>query len=446
MSSNKNRVYTAHQFMHGPMKEFSIADNKRSIPSLLDGLKVSQRKAIWGMMIRGENAPEIQIERVSAAIAATTDYHHGTTSMESTIIAMANNYPGSNNLNVFIPSGQFGSRLEKSSSSPRYIFTRFSPNFRKIFKKDDDIILQNILSEGDKIEPKYFLPILPFMLINGAEGTGTGHACKILSYNPEDLRDYTINYLSGKKTKNLLPWFNGFKGDVERNADTNQIAMTGKFEIINTTTIKVSELPIGTFQDQYKDHLHKIIDSDFIKDFDDLSTEDSFDFIISAPRSTTALDKSVLMQKLKLISRDTENYTLWNEEGKLEKFENVDSIMERFIGWRLDRYEDRRKKLIELVSEDSRFASEKARFIEFYLSNTSKFKTSTRQDALKLLSSKKFTDNDIPKLMAMSIWTLTGDEISKLMNEIEKLEEQLNSLNEDTNRGMYLRELKELKF
>lgn len=441
------RQIRVKHFMGSAFKDFSLADNARSIPKLFDGLKPSQRKALYGVQLRGENAAEIQVERLAAQVAAATDYHHGTGSMESTIVGMANNYAGSNNMNVFIPSGQFGSRLTKDAAAGRYIFTKFSPYFRQLFKKEDDAILENVLVDGEKIEPQFYIPLLPFMLINGAQGTGTGHACVIMNYHPEHIRDACIEAIKAKdgKIKNakLVPWYKDFNGTIERVEETGQVVITGKMEIVNTTTIRVYELPIGMFLDQYKEHLRKMEDAGLIRDFDDHSTEEAFEFIIRCPRTTTDMDEEELYKKFKLISRDTENFTLWNENGTLERFPSVNSIIERFVPWRLARYEDRRQKLIAESGESIRWMSEKLRFILFYLSNVDAFKNKKKDELIKMLLGEKFVDYD--RLLQMPMWNLTKDKIDELRKQIGNEQTYLKTLEEDSADKMYARELKEFK-
>ncbi len=439
------RIRTKH-FMNSAFKEFSLYDNVRSIPFLFDGMKPSQRKAVYGVQLRGESAGEIQVERLAAQVAAATDYHHGTGSMESTIIGMACNYTGTNNMNVFIPSGQFGSRLTKEAAAGRYIFTKFSPYFRQLFKKEDDSILQHHVVDGEKIEPKFYIPLLPMMLINGAQGTGTGHACLIMNYHPEQVRDACLKVVEGKQLKKgaLIPWFKNFTGTVERNAETGQVVITGKLEVVNSTTIKITELPVGVYLDPYKDHLKKLEDSGFIKDFEDRSTEEGFEFVVSCPRSTTILDNEELYKKFKLVARDTENLTLWNEDGVLERFDSVEDIIERFVGWRLERYEDRRQKLIAETTEAIRWMNEKLRFILFYLDNVDSFKNKKKEDLIALLLKNEFVDYD--RLLQMAMWNLTKDKIDELRRQIDDQKKYLASLEEDSAQAMYKRELKEFKY
>jgi len=436
----------ASNFFNTAFKEFSLYDNVRSIPTLFDGLKPAHRKTLYGMQLRGENAAEIQVERVAAQIAAATDYHHGVGSLEGTIVGMAVNYPGTNNMNLLMPNGQFGSRLTKEASAGRYINTKFSENFRKLFKKEDDAILDHILVDGEKIEPKYYIPLLPMVLVNGSQGTGTGHANLVMSYHPEHVRDACLKVVMGKKLPmdTLVPWFKGFSGTVERVEDTGQVVITGHLEVVNSTTIRITELPIGIYLDQYKDFLYKLEDSGFIKKHIDNSTEAGFDFEIIAPRTTTQLDLDTLYQKFKLISRDTENFTLWNENGVLERFDTAEDIVERFVVWRLDRYEYRRQRLIAVTKEDVRWLSEKLRFVLFYLDNVDQFKNKKKDDLVNLLLKNKFNDYD--RLLAMSMWNLTRDKIEELKKEIEALKVKLTTLEADTAKEMYKRELKEFTY
>lgn len=435
-------------FFNTAFKEFSLYDNVRSIPRLSDGLKPSQRKSIYGTLIRGENAGLMQVERLSSYVAATTDYHHGVGSLSSTIVGMANNYAGSNNLNLFVPEGQFGSRLTPDSAAHRYIETKLSPWFRALFPKSDDAILEHHEVDGEKIEPKTYAPLLPMVLVNGAQGTGTGHACLIMSYNPKEIRDLCLHAAQTGKVKfkpgTLVPWFNGFTGTVERNPETGQVVITGKLEVVNSTTIKVTELPIGTYLDQYKARLNKLEDDEFIKDYEDRSTEDGFEFVVTVPRSTTALSEEELYKKFGLISRDTENYTVWNIDGVLQRFESAEALIEAFVPWRLEMMEKRRQYLIADLKEQVRFASEVVRFIKFYLANVKVFRDTPKKELVEILLENRFVDYE--RLLSMQIWSLTKDKIAELEDKLTKLKSELAKIEADTAVEMYRRELKALPF
>ena len=440
------RSIKAKHFMNSAFKEFSLYDNVRSIPAIQDGLKPSQRKALYGTTLRGESASEIQVERLAAYIASETDYHHGTGSMESTIVGMAVDYTGTNNMNVFIPSGQFGSRLTKEAAASRYIMTQLSKNYRKLFKKEDECILEHNIVDGEKIEPKHYLPILPLVLINGSQGTGTGYASYIMNYNPNDIKKAILEVLDGKKLNKyrLNPWYNGFSGTITRDKNSGQVSITGKLEVKNSTTIHITELPVGFYLDQYKDHLVKLEDEGFIKDFEDRSTEEGFDFLVTCPRTTTTLTETRLYEKFKLISRDTENYTLWNEEGSLEKFDSAEDIITRFADWRLGCYETRRQKLIAETKEQIDLMNEKLRFILFYLDNTEAFRSKNKKDLIELLTQNGFESYD--KLLQMPIWNLTKEKIAELEDSITQKKTYLQSLMVTTAVRMYSAELLEFSY
>lgn len=439
-------------FFSSNVKTFSLYDNVRSIPKLTDGLKPSQRKALCGALSRGENAGELQLERLASLIAAHTDYHHGASSLVGTIVNMANStMPGMNNMNLFVPSGQFGSRLTKEPGAGRYIFTYLSPNFRQLFKKEDDCILKPIIVDGEPIEPETYIPLLPMPLINGASGTGTGHACEIYSYHPNDVRDSVLASLEGKnKTrKSLTPWFRGYHGTVSRVPGTGQVVTAGKLEIVDANTIRITELPLGVYVETYKDFLNELEVSTpakpaLIKSYDDRSTEESFDFIVNVPRSTTDLPLETLMTKFKLIGRGTENFTLWSPAGILKKYESPEHVIEDFITWRLEKYEERRQKQIEDAAEQARFQGEQIRFVKFYLKNSKVFKDTGKKELINLLLEHNFADYE--RLMAMPLWNLTRDKIEELEKKLTTTLESLVHLKNDTASAMYTRELRSFSY
>jgi DNA topoisomerase-2 len=446
-SHSTRRSIRVRDYFNTAVKTFSLYDNVRSIPKITDGLKPSQRKALYGTVDRGENAGEIQVERLASMIAAKTDYHHGAASLVGTMVGMAcDKMPGMNNMNLFTPSGQFGSRLTNEPGAGRYINTELTQYFRQLFKKEDDCILVPILSDGEEIEPHTYIPLLPMPLVNGASGTGTGHACEIFLYNPEQVRDAVLKCLEGKKLKGgtLTPWFRGYHGTVARNKENGQVTTTGCLEVVNSTTIRITELPLGVYLDSYKKVLDKLEEEEFIRQYDDGSSEDSFNFTITAPRSTTAMDHEALLKKFKLIGRGTENFTLWNPDGVLQKYESAEAVIEGFVPWRLSQYEVRRQKLIADTTEQIRFQSEVVRFIKFYLANTKVFKDTGKADLIALLLSKDFVDYE--RLLSMPIWNLTKDKIAELEKKLADLKAYLATLKSDTAGEMYKRELKAFSY
>lgn len=436
---------SVQNFFNDNFKLYSAHSNVRGLPFIGDGFKQAHRKAMWGMISRGENAPKDTVERIASKAASDTDYHHGVGSLEGTIVGLAQDFAGSNNMNLLSPEGQFGSRLDKKPSASRYIKTQLHENFRKLFKKEDDAIMEWNYSNGVKIEPKYFIPILPTVLINGAEGMGTGHATLIFSYNPNDLKEAALQILSGKKLKKygLTPFFRGFTGEVLRNPDTGQVTTRGKLSVVNTTNIKITELPVGMESDPYEAHLFKLQDAKFINDFD-FVYEEGYDISVKVPRTTTDLNEEELYKRFKLERKDTENFTMWGADGFIKKFETAEEVLEEFVTWRLKQYAKRLAAQVEQTSADIEWSSMKIRFINFYLKNTKLFKDTGKKELIALLLENDFPEYD--RLLAMNLWNLTRDRIAELQKELDELKAKLIELKSETPENIYKRELKEFSY
>ena len=299
---------------------------------------------------------------------------------------------------------------------------------------------------GDfKIEPKYFIPLLPVVLLNGAEGMGTGHATHIFQYSVKDLKDAILKELDGKPLPDhtLVPSWKDFKGTVTRNKTSGRVTVVGDFKTVNSTEIRVTELPVGMQSDKYEELLFKLEDKGVVRRFKNASDDNGFEFILSVPHTTTYKPREELLKVLKLVSNDTENLTLWGIDGFITKYRSVEHVVSDFVKWRLARYEERRKKQIEITEAEILWLNEAMRFILFYLSNVGLFKDTGKQDLLNLLVKEKFSDPD--RLLSMPIWSLTKDRIAELAKKLETEEAKLAAYQKDTADKLYRRELAALK-
>ena len=438
---------TASRFLDEKLRLYSAHSNVRGIPYIGDGFKQAHRKAVWGMLKRGENADFDTVERIAAAAASTTDYHHGVGSLEGTIVGLAQDFAGANNVPLFKKFGQFGSRLSKHPSASRYIKTKLNNTFRQIFRKDDDLIFDHVMSNGVPVEPKFFTPVLPLVLINGAEGMGTGHSTFIMSYNPDDIKSAILKLLDGKtlKKNSLLPWWNGFTGTVSRDTETGQIVIEGSYTVKEgrSPTITITELPIGMESESYESHLHKLEDKELIIDSDNMSDEAGFEFVVRVPRSTLLLSDEEIKKHFKLIKRETENLTVWDGDGVLRRFDCVEDLLEHWVVWRIDRYEDRRQAMMKKISADIVWAGLKIRFIKFYLANYKFFRDTPNKELVERLVQEGFDRHE--ELLGMPMRNLTHDKIKELEKDVEDLKVALANLKADTPVDMFKRELKELK-
>jgi DNA topoisomerase-2 len=240
---------------------------------------------------------EIKVAQFSGYVSEHSCYHHGEASLNGAIIGLAQNYVGSNNINLFMPCGQFGTRLlgGKDSASERYIYTYLNPITRKIYSELDDAVLHYIEDDGYSVEPIYYVPIIPMILVNGTKGIGTGFSTDIMSYNPIQIIDYLVGKLNkteNHKTLLIEPYYQGFKGKIYPIDDThNKYIIKGNYEILGNDKIRISELPIGTWTQDYKEFLESLIENtkgknpknndEYIKDYTDMSTDLNVDFEIS---------------------------------------------------------------------------------------------------------------------------------------------------------------------
>lgn len=436
---------TVSELFAGPVRDYSIYANQRSIPHVIDGLKPTQRKILYGMTLKAPSVPHggIKVAQLASFVAEVTAYHHGEGSVAGAIVKMAQKFPGANNLPLLAAIGQFGSRMNHNAAAARYIFTDLSPVAKKLLHPADALILKHLEDDGDKIEPEYYLPILPMILVNGSLGMGTGHATNISLYSPQDLKDYILAKLAKKPTTPLVPWYRGFKGKVERR-EGGQVVITGKIERVNSTTLRITELPPDVEEDQYKEFLNDLVDADVIKDYNNASTTAGWDITLTVPRALGYEDEAVWIKKFKLQARMTENFTVWLPNGKLKCFDSADDLCDYFIEHRLSKYEERRLALLKVETDLLAKLSEKLRFIRYYLDadHAQQFSKMTKAQMQAKLAELGFTIID--QLLDIPIYKLTKDEIEKLEKEIVEVNAEIARLNKATAQGLYVEDLKAL--
>ena len=248
---------------------------------------------------------------MAGSVAEHSAYHHGESALMGTIINLAQNYVGSNNINLLQPCGQFGTRLQggKDSASPRYIFTCLSPLARVIFNPHDDPLLSYQHDDNLRIEPTWYIPIVPMVLVNGALGIGTGWSTNIPTYNPLDIVNNLLRLLDGEKPTRMKPWFRNFTGHVKSGGNSSKWVTHGTIKKINKNTVEISELPVGTWTQNYK---VSVLDPMLYKSdkkpasvvgYTEHHTDDTVRFVVSMPRSVldavTDNDKLLDMFKLK---------------------------------------------------------------------------------------------------------------------------------------------------
>lgn len=344
--STKKITYT--DFINRELILFSMADNIRSIPSVVDGLKPGQRKVLYTCFKRNVKK-DIKVVELAGHVSGMTAYQHGDISMQQTIVGLAQTFVGSNNVNYLEPSGNFGSRLQGGSdcASARYIYTRLSPFARRVFHVADEPLLTYNTDDDKQIEPEVYVPIVPMVLINGADGIGTGWSSSIPNYNPEDVVANLKRLMEGEPLQPMEPWFRGFTGEVICSGP-DRYKFSGVIKETGTNEVEITELPIRTWTQDFKDKLEEIIKAEkipsFIKDYKDYNTHTKVHFVIQLDEKhmKTAVSEG-LEERFKLSkSIATSNLVAFDPEGRITKYASVDDIMKEFYALRIRFYEKRK--------------------------------------------------------------------------------------------------------
>ena len=269
-------------FLSNEYKDFAMyVIEGRAIPSVIDGLKPSQRKVVYvsNQIWKAGTEKALKIFQLAGKVASDCYYHHGNISLENTIINLAQKFK--NNAPLLEEDGQFGSIRSPEAGAPRYIGTKLSPYFKLIYK--DFELLDYKEEEGEKIEPKFFLPIIPTVLINGGSGIAVGFASNILNRNITDIIDVCVKYLNGRKVPSIKPHLNGFLGEYIQDIEiSKKWIIRGKFERINTLTIRITELPPSLTYEKYENILDKLVEDKNIVSYDD-NCKDNIDYTIKFP-------------------------------------------------------------------------------------------------------------------------------------------------------------------
>ena len=476
-------------FINKEFIHYSNRDLERSINHICDGLKESTRKILFACIKRKLYTNEIKVAQLAGNVSEVTAYHHGENSLQQAIVGLAQIYVGTNNINILFPSGQFGSRIQggNDSSSPRYIYTLLSQMTKLIFREDDSCVLNYLQEDGLTIEPEFYIPIIPMILVNGGIGIGTGFSTNIPQFNPEDIINSCINICNAISVSKIninnesdinniytiidntdieeyIPYYLGFTGKIQKN-DKQQFESKGIYEWIDDSSVIITELPLGIWTEDYKEYLESIITSNQfnLKSFESHYTAKNVKFILHfSPGSRTLLNNQKFETNFKLVSTKNlsiNNMHLYSNKGAIKKYIDTKSIVKEWAKVRIEKYYHRKSIQVKKLEKDYNILSAKIRFIIDVIDGKIKImniKLNLLADRLVELNYPKINiidniddnDNELIKgynyLIKMPISQLTMDRKIILEQEVENLKSKMDKLKSTNIENIWLNELNEL--
>jgi len=424
---------------------FSSYDNLRKIASLTDGQKNAARKILYTILQKNIKE-KIKVSQLGSKVSEFAEYLHG--NMDNVIVNLSQDYTGTNNLPLLQKKGNFGTRFAQEASASRYIFTYGSDKLFKLFNKDDIQVLTKQYFEGREIEPMFYVPNLPVLVINGSEGVSSGFAQKILPRSVEDVKKYILDYMDGGKTKQLIPYYNNFKGIIEQGETPNQWLIKGCFSKISGSKIEITEVPIGYDLKGYLSVLDDLEEKKIIKSYKDKSEDDNFRFEVTmGPSDLSKLSDDDILNKFKLIKKVSENYTVMSEENKIKVFNNIYEVIEAYIKIKLEYLNKRKDYQLSKLNEEIRYDLSKYTFIKNIVENKLIINKRKKIDIEKDLESieniiKK--DDSFDYLLNMNILSLTEERMNKLLEDIKIKKFDLDKLKETDIKDIWKDEIKNI--
>jgi DNA topoisomerase II len=429
---------TISDFVHKDLVNFSLADLKRSIAHVADGLKPSQRKVMYSCFKKNLKE-EMKVAQLAAYVAEKSAYHHGEVSLADTIVKLANDYVGSNNINLLEPCGQFGTRLMggKDASQTRYIFTKLTKDARKIYDPRDDAILNYLDDDGHPIEPDFYMPTLPMVLVNGTEGIGTGFSCYVPPFNPEDIKANIKRILTGEDIVPMRPWFRGFKGVVHKEEDTWMMEGVWNWSRNN---IVVTELPPGRWTQDYKEYLDTLVEKKLIGGYTNNSTTEDVHFEIMDYTGKDLL-KDLKLRKTFRVS----NMHLFHPTKGIHKYTSPEEILEDFVELRLEHYKKRKAHLIDVLEKRAVMCDHKSKFVSMVIEGelvVFKRKKAELEEEMSPIFPK--IDGNWDYLLNTKTVEYTEERVRALMDEAKQAKEDLEKMMKTSHVTMWKTDIKNM--
>lgn len=429
--------------------------------------------------------------------AEHTGYHHGEASLHATIVHMAQSYVGSNNLPLLEPVGQFGTRLAggRDAASARYIFTTLAPLTRThLFPVADDALLEHLMDDGEVVEPRHYVPIIPLVLVNGAEGIGTGWSTSVPAHHPCAVIDAALAHLGqgadAGEHRELRPWYRGFRGRMvpfEGAKAGRGYTVHGEASVGAHSRVQITELPVGVWTDKYKAFLLGLADRGIVHSFREQHTEERvhFDVRLTPAGKQRYLggggDESMAAEQLASALRlsrnlNTGNMHLFDANGNMKRYDSAEQVLHDHAEVRLGLY-GRRLELqaAQLDAQASRLRNV-SRFVGAVVGGSIRPADTSRADLENSLAEQGYDPEssfevalgdskegdgqqgaaasssrgssaakEYAYLLSLPLWQLTGDAIATAQQQLAALAQEREEVAAATPEGVWAAELHQLR-
>lgn len=459
-------------FLNYKMILYSKDHCMRSIPAMIDGFKQSHRKIIYSCIKKKLTKKAMKCAQLAGYVAEHSNYHHGEQCLHETINGLVARYVGSNNLPLLSENGQFGTRGSggKDAAAARYTHTKLEETTDKLFLSVDNGLVPQVIDDGDAVEPEHYLPVVPLILINGCKtGIGTGWSSYIPCYNPLDVircvkicienNGNVITHMGDmifSELPDITPWYMGFKGTIVKTDETTFVSQ-GIFERIAPNKVKVTELPIGMWTENFLSKLESWKSEKVIKGFKNNSDAYSINFEITEHKDGMVCN----LKTLGLTSNiNTSNMVAYNMEGKIVKY-TIEKIFEEFYTARFSFYTARKVRMLKDFADQLQEASNKYRFIREIIDKELDIMNRDDKELDATLEErnydKRFTKKKLEKILAgddedevkggfeylkrMPVWSFTKQKLAKLIKEQEDIKAKISETEKKSEKEMWTTDL-----
>lgn len=427
---------------------YGMYDSVRKIGSYIDGQKNASRKVLFTLMTQNISSMT-KVSNLGPKVQDTAEYLHG--SIEKVIVGMIQNYVGSgNNLPLLVGQGNLGTAFIPAASAPRYIYGKKSKWLELLFDKDDTPNLKHQIFEGSKIEPRFYVPKLPLIAINGSEGLAIGFTQKILPRDPLEVIEW-IKCRSKGKPNCTLPAvkYRGMACNITQGDSPAQWVISGSIKRISATRIEITSIPVGIPLAKYLETLDFLVEKKVIKGYVDNSDDDIFNFVIKCTTEFASQSDDEILSKLKLVTRVTENFNCLDEDNKVREFESIEEVLEAWYQKRMEYNVYRKHRILERLKEELRISGIKREWINLVTSEKIVLNNRTEDVIVTDISNldidlhlREEIIKEIDMLMKMPIRSLTKEEMKKLYDKYQELEREIQSTEKLSTEEMLLNDIK----